>query len=94
MRLRWYARFKRALKKQSKLHPDLFDDVMVVLQQLEQDPFTPHLRTHKLRGQMADQWSCSVAYDLRIIFAFVPDPDHPSEQAIALLNLGPHDEVY
>lgn len=77
-----------------KLHPGLLNEVMEVLQQLEQDPFAPSLRTHKLVGQMAGQWSCSVAYDLRIIFAFVPDANDPNQQAIALLNLGTHDDVY
>jgi hypothetical protein len=27
-------------------------------------------------------------------FAFTPDPDKPTEQAVTLLNLGSHDEVY
>ena len=94
MKLRWQSQFKRALKKQVKLHPGLLDEVQAVLTQLEQDPFVPNLRTHKLHGPMAGQWSCSVAYDLRIVFAFVPDLDEPNEQAIALLNLGAHDEVY
>jgi mRNA-degrading endonuclease YafQ of YafQ-DinJ toxin-antitoxin module len=43
---------------------------------------------------MAGKWACSVAYDLRIIFTFVPDLDEPKEQSIALLNLGSHDQVY
>jgi mRNA interferase YafQ len=94
MKLRWQSQFKRALKKQVKLHPDVLDEVQAVLAQLEQDPFAPNLRTHKLQGQMAGQWSCSVAYDLRIIFTFAPDLDDPKEQAIALLNIGKHDEVY
>ena len=94
MRLLWQPRFKRALKKQVKRSPPLLDEVRTVLKQLEQDPFAPNLRTHKLEGQLAGYWACSVAYDCRLIFAFTPDPDVPNEQAIALLDLGTHDEVY
>lgn len=94
MRLIWQARFKRALKKQVKHTPQLLGEVQAALKLLEQDPFAHSLRTHKLDGQLAGYWACSVGYDCRIIFAFISDPDKPSEQAIALLNLGTHDEVY
>ena len=75
MRLLWQPRFKRALKKQVKRSPRLLDEVRAVLKQLEQDPFASNLRTHKLEGQLAGYWACSVAYDCRLIFAFTPDPD-------------------
>jgi mRNA interferase YafQ len=42
-------------------------------------------------GKFADRWACSAGYDLRIIFKFV---QNEGSQAILLLNVGTHDEVY
>ena len=61
------------------------------LARLAADAFDPRLHTHKLRGGMADRWSCTVAYDLRIVFEFV---QHNGAEAILLETVGTHDEVY
>jgi mRNA-degrading endonuclease YafQ of YafQ-DinJ toxin-antitoxin module len=60
---------------------------------LEQDPFHPKLKSHKLQGILEDNWACAVAYDLRIIFTFVKNPS-TNEAEILLINLGTHEEVY
>lgn len=36
-------------------------------------------------------WACSAGYDLRIVFKYVEDEDG---EAISLLTIGTHDEVY
>jgi hypothetical protein len=36
-------------------------------------------------------WACSAGYDLRILFRFVT---HSGAEAILLLTVGGHDEVY
>ena len=94
MKLIWDPAFKRAFRKHVKRAPHLQDAIFAALDLLEEDAFAPSLGSHKLRGQLDGYWSCSVGYDCRIIFAFTPDPDTPTEQAITLLNLGSHDEVY
>jgi addiction module RelE/StbE family toxin len=94
MKLFWDAAFKRAFKKHVRRTPQLQDRILRVVEQLAQDPFTPSIRTHKLSGQLDGLWACWVEYDCRIIFAFSPDPDSPNEQALVLLNMGSHDEVY
>ncbi len=33
-----------------------------------QDPFHPHLKTHKLSGKLKGLWSFAVEYDIRVIF--------------------------
>jgi mRNA-degrading endonuclease YafQ of YafQ-DinJ toxin-antitoxin module len=76
-----------------KRNPQLKDAIADVLNQLVRDPFHPSLRTHKLSGDLANVWSCSINYSLRILFEFVDDPEN-AEQAILLLTLGSHDEVY
>ncbi len=49
------------------------------------------LRSHKLSGALAGCWSCSAEYDLRIVFDYV---QHDGVEAILLLSLGTHDQVY
>ncbi len=92
-RLAWTPKSKRAFKRLIKGNPALENRIRQVLTQLTQDPFHPSLRTHKLSGDLSDVWSCSVDYKLRILFEFMDDPNS-SEQAILLLNLGSHDDVY
>ena len=39
------------------------------------------------------QFKCETAYDCRIVFDFVKNPELPNEE-ILLLDIGSHDEVY
>ncbi len=78
---------KQVLKRSSHLAKALSQ----TLGQLSDDPFHPALRTHKLKGNLAESWACSVAYDLRIVFEFF---QHDGAKAILLLSIGTHDEVY
>lgn len=75
-------------------NPQLRPLVERALQCLAEDPFHSALRTHKLAGDLAGIWSCSIDYSYRILFEFINDPDDDAEDAILLLNLGSHDEVY
>ncbi len=60
---------------------------------LENGPFTPSLKSHKLTGDLDEYWSCSVNYDYRIIFTFSQD-EESEETLIILVDIGSHDEVY
>ncbi len=53
--------------------------------------FHPILKTHKLKGKLEGRWACSVAYDLRILFKVVQSENI---EAIILLTIGTHDEIY
>lgn len=74
-------------------HPDLRQDIEDTLRLLVQDPFAPTLETHKLKGKLSDAWACSAGYDLRIIFDFVKD-ETQKEDAVFLIEIGTHDEIY
>lgn len=74
--------------------PQLRPVIGETLEQLADDPFHPTLRTHKLSGEVAGIWACSIDYSYRILFEFVANPESSEEEAILLLNLGSHDEVY
>jgi mRNA interferase YafQ len=84
-------RFVRALRRYLKKHRNAEPDIREALQLLSADAFDPRLKTHKLTGELKDVWACSAGYDLRILFDFV---QHEGEEAILLLTMGTHDEVY
>jgi mRNA interferase YafQ len=83
--------FVRTARRMVKRYPQLAQNLRTVLDMLAEDAFHPMLRTHKLKGELADSWASSVGYDLRIVFEFV---QHDGEEAILLQSIGTHDEVY
>lgn len=83
--------FVRAARRLNRRDPDLADDLRIVLELLAENALDPRLKTHKLKGQFAGSWACSVGYDLRIVFQFVK---HRGKEAILLEAVGTHDEVY
>ncbi len=89
----WSPNFTRALRRKIRQNPLLHQSVVTTVRQLADDPFHPSLHSHKLKGSLAGVWACTVDYDNRILFEFVDDPNS-EENAIHLLALGTHDEVY
>jgi addiction module RelE/StbE family toxin len=83
--------YVRASKRIVKHQPHALAAIRYTLERLEADAFDPRLRTHKLKGELAGCWACSAAYDLRIVFELV---QHEGVEAILLLSVGTHDEVY
>lgn len=83
--------FGRDLRKWLKVHADTAVSIEATLEQLSADAAHPSLRIHKLRGSFAGCWACSAGYDLRIVFEYT---QHQGQEAILLLALGTHDEVY
>jgi addiction module RelE/StbE family toxin len=93
MKLVAHKSFKKAFKRLIKKNPSLQDKLLVILDVLENDPFTPSLKSHKLKGSLSEYWSCSVSYEYRIIFTFSQDKES-EETLIILIDIGSHDEVY
>lgn len=83
--------FGRDLRRRLKSHPETATDIQTTLEQLSANAAHPSLRTHKLRGQLAGCWACSAGYDLRVVFEYT---QYEEAEAILLLALGTHDEVY
>jgi mRNA interferase YafQ len=52
MKLVAHKSFKRAFKKLIKKNSQLQDRVLDILDLLENDPFTPSLKSHKLTGDL------------------------------------------
>lgn len=93
MKILWSKGFKRSYQKVIKKSPQLKSKITDVLKLLANDPFTPSIKSHKLTGNLAGLWSCSVAYDCRIIFSFSEDGEL-LEMMILLIDIGSHDDVY
>jgi addiction module RelE/StbE family toxin len=85
------AVFVRAARKLVKKNSEIAASLQAMLEALAEDAFQPALKTHKLKGELAGSWACSAGYDLRIVFEFV---QHEGSEAIQLLTVGTHDEVY
>ncbi|MEI8021228.1 MAG: type II toxin-antitoxin system mRNA interferase toxin, RelE/StbE family [Schlesneria sp.] len=83
--------FGRDLRKWLKSRPETAASIEFTLEQLSADATQPALRTHKLHGSLAGCWACSADYDLRIVFEYT---QYDGAEAILLLALGTHDQVY
>ena len=88
----WGNSFRRAFRRLAERRPELRKDLEEALDMLTANPFDPRLETHKLKGKLAGTWACSAGYDLRIVFEFVQA--ETEEDAVFLIELGSHDEVY
>ena len=93
MKTAWTPQSLRAFKRIIRKRPDFRPLIEKTVRQLAEDPFHPSLHTHKLKGDLSNIWSCSIDYSYRILFEFIENPED-QEEAILLLNLGSHDEVY
>ena len=83
--------FTRAAKRLFKKQPHVAESLRITLELLAEDALHPELKTHKLKGDLQGCWACSAGYDLRIVFEFV---QHEGAEAVLLLSVGTHDEVF
>lgn len=86
-------KFERAFRKLTSKNPALQPQIEATLQRLAENPADPRLKTHRLSGQLAGLLACSVAYDCRIVFSRQKHPKTGTE-ALLLVNIGTHEEVY
>ena len=86
-------KFKRAFRKFVQRNPRLQAQIEDTLQQMQADVYAPSLGTHKLSGELLGLRACSCGYDCRIVFAIERNPK-TGKEAIILIGIGTHDEVY
>ncbi len=92
-KLVWSNTFIRAFKRTIRKYPKSQKEIEQTLRLLVEDPFSPQLQSHKLKGKLSGSWACSTGYDLRIIFDFIKS-EKEGEDEILLIEIGTHDEVY
>lgn len=83
--------FDRTLRRLLKRRPELAQRILTVLARLGEDAFEPGLKAHKLKGGLSGCFSCSVGFDLRIVFEIVRESGFES---ISLISVGRHRDVY
>lgn len=81
--------YVRRARKFLKQHPEIRGQYQKTLELLEVDPAHPSLRLHRLKGRLSDLYSVSINLSYRITLEFVIQ-----EEAILLVNVGAHDQVY
>ncbi|MEX0616657.1 MAG: type II toxin-antitoxin system mRNA interferase toxin, RelE/StbE family [Candidatus Woykebacteria bacterium] len=67
MKIHYSSKFAREYKKLPNSVKDIAENKEDILRL---DPFNPRLKTHKLKGELADFYSFSITYQLRIVFHF------------------------
>ena len=85
----WTNTFSRTARRFLRRHRDLAGVFEDVLKQLERDPFVPRLHLHRLSGKHRDKHAVRLTYSYRMVLILRLDDD-----AIVLLDVGSHDEVY
>ena len=81
--------YKKKLLRFLRAHPDLIKRYAKTIKLLEENPFHPSLRLHKLQGKKADYHSVSVTVSYRMVIEFLIE-----DEAIIPIDIGSHDEVY
>jgi len=79
----------KKLKKFLKKHPDMIKKYEKTVFLLENNPFHPSLRLHKLQGEKKEFYSVSLDMQYRIILDFII-----IENKIFLIDIGTHDDIY
>jgi len=82
-------KYEKKAKKFFKKHQNLKNKYNKIIFFLEQNPFHPSLRLHKLQGDLKEFYSVSIDLEYRIIIDFII-----IDEQIFLIDIGSHDEVY
>lgn len=88
MKIEFTSRFLKSYKKIVSRSPDAAISVLQKVVTFSNQPNSPSLGLHKLKGQLKDVWSFSVEKDLRIIV------DLKDPVKFLFVDIGTHDRVY
>lgn len=81
--------FLRQARRFLKKHPDLRPRFAQLLEDLQRDPFQPHLGLHPLTGKLSGCHAVRLTHSYRVTLTLLI-----TEHEIVLLDIGSHDEVY
>jgi len=88
--------FVKTVNKYTKHDTQFKNELIEILRILSENPYEPKLKTHKLKGALKGSLSCSINFNLRLIFSFetVTDKFGKKREVIILETIGTHYEVY
>ena len=72
-----------------KKHSDLLDKYGIILKKLQNDPFEPSLKLHKLQGSLEKFHAVRLTYEYRIVLVL-----QIVDEQIVLVDIETHDDVY
>jgi mRNA-degrading endonuclease YafQ of YafQ-DinJ toxin-antitoxin module len=81
------SRFEKKLWTFHSRHPEFSDDVEAAVMAIATDPHAPTLKTHRLRGALADCFASRLSREYRIVFVLAAD-------RVTFIDIGTHDDVY
>ena len=82
-------KFLKISRKFLKKHPNLVEKFKQAIQKLENDPFEPSLKLHKLQGSLEKFHAVRLTYEYRIVLVLMI-----IDEQVILVDIGTHDEVY
>ena len=88
MKIELSSRFRKAYRK---LAAKKSAEAVIALEKIvlfSQQPNSPLLRLHKLKGEFEGLYAFSIAYDLRVVV------DLSKPDIAIMVDIGSHDEVY
>lgn len=85
----WTSSFTHTAGKFLKRHPNLREKFTSILEDLERNPFQPHLRYHHLGDKLKGMQAISITSSYRLTLTI-----QITEQEINLLDVGSHAEAY
>jgi len=88
MKIEFTSKFLKAYKKLVSHRPDVAIAVLQKALLFSQQPDSPSLGLHKLKGNLKDVWSFSIENNLRIIV------DLKNPDKVLFIDIGTHDQVY
>lgn len=88
MKIEFTSKFLKSYKKLVSRRPEVAVSVLQKVLLFSQQPNSPSLGLHKLKGGLKDTWAFSIENDLRIIV------DLKNLDKVLFIDIGPHDQVY
>lgn len=82
------AKVDKELKRIKIKDPVLFRKIQKQLRLFQRNPNYPSLRTHKLKGNLSNSWSITIADDLRMVYY------KESGGSVVFFDIGTHHQVY
>jgi len=79
---------QKQLKKLKRKSPRVYQRFRILSKILTIDPFSPKLKTHKLRGRLGGRYAFSLDESLRVVFRI------KDSATLVLIALGTHDQMY
>ena len=81
------GRFDKRLTAFIHRHPELNAETRSVMDLIAKDPRASSLRTHRLKGSLAECFASRLSREYRIVFIF-------NAVRVVLLDIGTHGDVY